>query len=96
MEYEKTSPHILDFYHTGVPVTHRGQGIANHLVKVRSYCSQRFQEKLCLYRDICFFGIGLYCQPVSYLCSFCDKHSLYVKHILLSESSFDLSAKCSP
>ncbi|XP_065051427.1 protein NATD1-like [Rhopilema esculentum] len=33
LEYEKTSPHILDFYHTGVPVTHRGQGIAKHLVK---------------------------------------------------------------
>ena len=34
LEYEKTSANVMDFYHTGVPTTHRGQGIAKHLVEV--------------------------------------------------------------
>lgn len=33
LEYEKIDSSTLDFYHTGVPVSHRGQGIAKHLVK---------------------------------------------------------------
>ena len=36
LEYEKIDSSTLDFYHTGVPVSHRGQGIAKHLVKVSS------------------------------------------------------------
>eukprot|EP00112_Aurelia_sp_Birch-Aquarium-sp1_P010576 Seg2253.8 transcript_id=Seg2253.8/GoldUCD/mRNA.D3Y31 product="Protein NATD1" protein_id=Seg2253.8/GoldUCD/D3Y31 len=33
LEYEKTSVDVMDFYHTGVPTTHRGQGIAQNLVE---------------------------------------------------------------
>ena len=35
LEYEKIDSTTLDFYHTGVPVSNRGLGIAKHLVQVR-------------------------------------------------------------
>ena len=47
LEYEKINSTTLDFYHTGVPVSHRGQGIAKHLVQVSSkICRTLFKHKI--------------------------------------------------